>query len=84
MRIHAGPGYRVYFVERSLEILIAGWWPQIQQRCSLHRPRLAVVACATGMTRLAQQTRLGRESLYKALSRDGNPSRRVRTSMQKG
>ena len=35
---------------------------------------LGVVARAKGMTQLAQQTGLGRESLYKALSGDGNPS----------
>ena len=35
---------------------------------------LGVVAKAKGMTQLAKQTGLGRESLYKALSGDGNPS----------
>lgn len=35
---------------------------------------LGVVARAKGMTQLAQQTGLGRESLYKALSGEGNPS----------
>ncbi len=35
---------------------------------------LGVIARAKGMTQLAQQTGLGRESLYKALSGDGNPS----------
>lgn len=35
---------------------------------------LGVVARAKGMTQLAKQTGLGRESLYKALSGDGNPS----------
>ena len=31
------------------------------------------IARAKGMTEVARRTRLGRESLYKALSRDGNP-----------
>jgi probable addiction module antidote protein len=35
---------------------------------------LGVVARAKGMSQLAKQTGLGRESLYKALSGEGNPS----------
>jgi probable addiction module antidote protein len=35
---------------------------------------LGVVARAKGMTQLAKDTGLGRESLYKALSGEGNPS----------
>ena len=35
---------------------------------------LGTVARARGMARLARSTGLGRESLYKALSSDGNPS----------
>jgi probable addiction module antidote protein len=35
---------------------------------------LGVVAKAKGMTQLSKQTGLGRESLYKALSGEGNPS----------
>lgn len=35
---------------------------------------LGVVARARGMTQLARDTGLGRESLYKALSGEGNPS----------
>ncbi|HEY1612742.1 MAG TPA: addiction module antidote protein [Rhizomicrobium sp.] len=34
---------------------------------------LGVVARARGMARVAKKAGLGRESLYKALSRDGNP-----------
>jgi len=33
-----------------------------------------VIARARGMTQLANETGLGRESLYKALSGEGNPS----------
>jgi probable addiction module antidote protein len=35
---------------------------------------LGDVARARGMVRLAKQTGISREGLYKALSRDGNPS----------
>ncbi len=35
---------------------------------------LGVIARAKGMTQLARDTGLGRESLYKALSGEGNPS----------
>ncbi len=35
---------------------------------------LGTIARAKGMTQLANQTGLGRESLYKALSGEGNPS----------
>ena len=31
------------------------------------------VACANGITEIAEASSLGRESLYKALSKDGNP-----------
>ncbi len=34
---------------------------------------LGIVARARGMSKIAQQTGLSRESLYKALSPDGNP-----------
>ena len=35
---------------------------------------LGTIARAKGMTQLAKETGLGRESLYKALSGEGNPS----------
>jgi probable addiction module antidote protein len=35
---------------------------------------LGNIACARGMSQLAKDTGLGRESLYKALSGEGNPS----------
>jgi probable addiction module antidote protein len=38
---------------------------------------LGTVARARGMAKLARTTGLGRESLYKALSSDGNPSFRT-------
>lgn len=35
---------------------------------------IGIIARAKGMTQLAKDTGLGRESLYKALSGEGNPS----------
>jgi probable addiction module antidote protein len=40
---------------------------------ALIRHALGVIARAKGMTQIAQAAGLGRESLYKALSPDGNP-----------
>ncbi len=40
---------------------------------SLVAAALGDIARATGMSEIARQTGLGRESLYKALSPDGNP-----------
>lgn len=37
------------------------------------RTALGTVARARGMTQVSRETGLGRESLYKALSQDGNP-----------
>ena len=124
MRIHFGPGYRVYFVQRGLEvvILLAGgdkspqskdikralelarrlceWsmkaiklrpWDSAEhlkteeemvlylEACleegdaALIAHALGVIAKARGMTQLARDTGLSRESLYKALSGEGNP-----------
>ncbi|CAX25398.1 putative transcriptional regulator [Methylorubrum extorquens DM4] len=41
---------------------------------SLFRRALGVAARACGMTQIARETGLSRESLYRALSDDGNPS----------
>ncbi|CAO4144528.1 Putative addiction module antidote protein [Methylorubrum aminovorans] len=41
---------------------------------ALLRRALGVVARARGMTQIARETGLSRESLYRALSDDGNPS----------
>ncbi|GJD44162.1 hypothetical protein AFCDBAGC_2026 [Methylobacterium cerastii] len=41
---------------------------------ALFRHALGVAARARGMTRIARTSGLSRESLYKALSEDGNPS----------
>jgi len=127
MRIHYGPGYRVYFVQRGIEIviLLAGGNKSTQSKdiktalelarkilevemgkIKLHKwdsaehlktdeemvlyleacleeagddaafiaKALGTIARAKGMTQLAKETGLGRESLYKALSGEGNPS----------
>jgi probable addiction module antidote protein len=124
MRIHHGPGYRVYFVERGplVVILVAGGSKATQRRdiqrakelaqevwgsmvartttrrwdaadhlgseedqllylgaafeegdASLIAAALGDIARARGMTEVAREAGLGRESLYKALSVDGNP-----------
>lgn len=41
---------------------------------ALFRHALGVVARARGMTQIARESGLSRESLYKALSDEGNPS----------
>jgi len=41
---------------------------------ALFAAALGDIARARGMTQIADETGLGRESLYKALSADGNPS----------
>ncbi|KQQ29334.1 Cro/Cl family transcriptional regulator [Methylobacterium sp. Leaf123] len=41
---------------------------------ALFRRALGVAARARGMTQIARETGLSRESLYRALSDDGNPS----------
>lgn len=51
-------------------------WPLVERLLGL--PRLVTVdlgniARAKGMTEIARKTGLGRESLYKALSTEGNP-----------
>lgn len=40
---------------------------------SLVAAALGDIVCAKGMTEIARQTGLGRESLYKALAPEGNP-----------
>ncbi|QTQ34602.1 putative protein HI1420 [Aromatoleum petrolei] len=126
MRIHYGPGYRVYFTQRGLEVvilLVGGdkstqakdiktalklarelWekamalklrkWDTAEHLKNEEEMALYLEAClkeagddaafiakalgdiarAKGMTQLAKDTGLGRESLYKALSGEGNPS----------
>jgi hypothetical protein len=48
--------------------------PAASQDPGLLAHALGVVARAKGMTEIARETGLSRESLYKALSEDGNPS----------
>ena len=73
MRIHFGPGYLVYFAQRGKEwvVLLAGGDKASQNKDIKAALKLAR---ARGMTQLAKETGMGRESLYKALSGQGNPS----------
>lgn len=48
--------------------------PAARSNPALLNHALGVVARARGMTEIARETGLSRESLYKALSEDGNPS----------
>jgi probable addiction module antidote protein len=52
-------------------------WPEIEPRGSMRgdSPPAALgdIARAKGMSQIARDTGLGRESLYKALSPEGNP-----------
>lgn len=124
LRIHTGPGYHVYFVQRGdiLIILLCGGekdsqdrdiraalrfakeiWMTLETRpfdpaTYLDDPEaivaylqgafadgdpaeitnaLGVVARARGMSALAEETGLPRQSLYRALSSDGNPEFRT-------
>ena len=55
--------------------LRGGWRRRGSGTCS--GAALGTVARARGMAELVRSTGLGRESLYKALSSDGNPSFRT-------
>ena len=48
--------------------------PEARNNPALLNHALGVVARARGMTDIARETGLSRESLYKALSEEGNPS----------
>ena len=123
MRIDYGPGYRVYFTRRGMEVVIflreeirlhrngtsqarrlsrVDWrsnmgtktreWDTVEFLDSEEKMALYLEAAleegdaglvaaalgditrAKGMTEIARESGLGRESLYKALSVDGNPT----------
>ncbi len=44
---------------------------------------LGVVACAKGMTQIANQTGLSREQLYRSFSAEGNPTLRTTLTVMK-
>lgn len=59
----------------TIEPLPAQYTSRVRPECLLWDiAALGTVARARGMAKLARSTGLGRESLYKALSSDGNPS----------
>jgi putative addiction module killer protein len=69
MRIDVGLGYRMYFIRRgSLVFLLLGGDKSTQFLAAL-----ADVAKARGMSTIARDAGLGRESLYKALAPGAKP-----------
>ena len=71
MRIHFGPGYRGYYArEGRAEYLSAALE---EDDPALFLAALSDVAKARGMTKMAKDAGLGRESLYKALAPGAKP-----------
>jgi len=77
LRIDYGPGYRVYFtfIEKEIVVLLAGGDEAALEDgdSSLIAAALGDIARSKGMASIAEATGLGRESLYKSLSENGNP-----------
>ena len=65
-KIDVGPGYRAYFTE--------AWLIEAPEDAAGIARALGDIARAVGMSKVAKQSGLSRESLYKTLSEDGNPS----------
>jgi probable addiction module antidote protein len=67
------PGYRAYFVQRgkTFSVLLAGGNQRTQ--AGDIKTALGDMARAKGKTQIERDVGLGRESLYRALSPDGNP-----------
>jgi probable addiction module antidote protein len=67
------PGYRGYFVQRgkTFSVLLAGGNQRTQ--AGDMKTALGDMTRAKGMTQIASDAGLGRESLYRALCPDGNP-----------
>ena len=59
--------------EQDLQLYLNACFEEDPGDGSLIRAALGDIARARGMTELARQTGLARESLYKALSANGNP-----------
>lgn len=60
--------------EQDMAAYLAICLEEAQDDAAFVAHALGVVARARGMTQLAHDTGLGRESLYKSLSGEGNPS----------
>jgi len=60
--------------EEDMALYFAACMEEAPDDASFIAHALGDIARARGMTQLAQDTGLGRESLYKALSGEGNPS----------
>jgi probable addiction module antidote protein len=60
--------------EEDIALFFAACMEEAGDDASYIAHALGEIARARGMTQLAKETGLGRESLYKALSGEGNPS----------
>ncbi|MDY0186033.1 MAG: putative addiction module antidote protein [Desulfuromonadaceae bacterium] len=60
--------------EEDMEMYLQACLEEAGDDAAFIAKALGNIARARGMTELARQTGLGRESLYKALSGEGNPS----------
>lgn len=69
MRVHYGPGYRMYFTRKHHVVYLL----RVGGDRVLIRRALNDITRAKGMTQIARDTGLGRESLYNALGSTGNP-----------
>ena len=78
LKIDFGPEYRVYYTQRGthLLLLLAGGdkLEEAPDDAAGIARALGDIARAKGMTQVAKDAGLSRESLYRALSVDGNPS----------
>lgn len=71
MRIHRGPGYLK--TPQDMVAYLDACFEEDAGDGVLIRAALNDIARARGMTQVARDTGLGRESLYKALGSQGNP-----------
>ena len=60
--------------EEDMALYLEACFEEAGEDAAFIAKALGTIARARGMSQLAKETGLGRESLYKALSGDGNPS----------